>query len=591
LLSLGVRGKLIIISIGVISVSTLVAYAYLSSELERGITLRMREELTVRASLVALQATKTSAGRDEVAAWDAFADAAAISAVGRVSIIRADGVVLGDSQVAAARLSMMENHAQRPEVRNALLGDRGIGERESATVGQRLLYVAVRFERDPGRTFGVARVALPLTELRDASHKLREVLSIGFVLGLAIAVVLSTIAAQISSREARALTQVARRMAGGDLDARTGVSGADELGQLGVALDHLARSLSATLEELRNERDLTTGVIEGMQEGLLLLDRERRVALVNPALREMLLLAAGSVGRPLLEVIRHADLVDLLNRAAAEQGPVAGDIEIAGLKPRRLLVRVVPFTATNEGLLTVFVDVTHLRRLETLRRDFVANASHELRTPIAAIQSAAETLESGAKNDPAAAERFIQMIERNAVRLRSLVDDMLELSRVEAHDFRIRLEALPIRPIVEGVVDLFRERANLLGVSVAFEIDASDLRARADRKALEHVLTNLVDNAIKYTGSGSTVRLSARRDPEDVVIEVADDGPGIAPEHLPRLFERFYRVDAGRSRELGGTGLGLAIVKHLSDAMGGAVSVTSALGRGTAFKVRLRPAD
>jgi two-component system phosphate regulon sensor histidine kinase PhoR len=221
----------------------------------------------------------------------------------------------------------------------------------------------------------------------------------------------------------------------------------------------------------------------------------------------------------------------------------------------------------------------------------VANASHELRTPIAAIQSAAETLESGAKNDPQAAGRFVQMIDRNAIRLRNLVDDMLELSRIEAHDFRIRLEPLPVEPVVQGVVDLFRERAGLKGVEVEARVEPAELKAIADRKGLEHVLTNLVDNAVKYCGTGSRIRVGASLGEGGVALEVSDDGPGIESEHLPRLFERFYRVDAGRSRELGGTGLGLAIVKHLAEAMGGTVAVESAAGQGTTFRVTLAKAD
>jgi two-component system phosphate regulon sensor histidine kinase PhoR len=237
----------------------------------------------------------------------------------------------------------------------------------------------------------------------------------------------------------------------------------------------------------------------------------------------------------------------------------------------------------------VFVDVTHLRRLETLRRDFVANASHELRTPVAAISSAAETLESAVDSDPAAARDFVQMILRNAERLRNLVDDLLDLSRIESQDFALQLETMDAEGIAGPVLDLFRERASKKQIQLTSEF-APGSQMLADRRGLEHVITNLIDNAVKYCPRGSTVAVRAHRDEGSVRIEVQDDGPGIEAEHLPRLFERFYRVDPGRSRELGGTGLGLSIVKHLVEAMRGTITVESEVGRGTRFTVRLKPA-
>jgi two-component system, OmpR family, phosphate regulon sensor histidine kinase PhoR len=588
-LSLGVRAKLIVISVGVISLSTVAAYLYLSRELERALIARIEQDLRTRVDLVA-HGVGWRAGRDATGDdWDALADDLGRHAQARITIVGRDGVVLGDSQVPAHALGAVENHGSRSEVSHALAEGFGTSERLSGTVGERMLYVAVPFVRD-GEVAGVARAALPLTEVEGALGTLREILTIAFVLGLLVAVVLSTVAAEISSRQARALTLAARRMAGGDLDARTGAAGSDELAQLGAALDQLASSLSSTLSELRAERDRMAGVVTGMQEGLLLLDRGRCVALVNPALREMLLLGSDVVGQPLPAAIREGDLVDLLERGAQLGTPTSGEIEIGGLRPSRLLVHVVPLPGDGGGSLAVFVDVTHLRRLETLRRDFVANASHELRTPIAAIQSAAETLDSGAKDDPEAAGRFVRMIERNAARLRTLVEDMLDLSRIEAHDFRIQREDLELRSVVEPVLDLFRERARMKDLELHGTIEPPDLAASVDRRGLEHVLTNLIDNAVKYCGTGCRVRVGAQRTGETVTVAVSDDGPGISGEHLPRLFERFYRVDAGRSRELGGTGLGLAIVKHLAEAMGGSVQVESTPGRGTTFRVVLAPA-
>ncbi len=263
------------------------------------------------------------------------------------------------------------------------------------------------------------------------------------------------------------------------------------------------------------------------------------------------------------------------------------ELELPGLKPRRLLVHASALSGDEGGLLFVFVDVTEVRRLESLRRDFVANASHELRTPVAAVRSATETLRNGALDDPAAAIRFVDIIERNAARLQSLVEDMLELSKLESNEFKLKRERVELSSVVPIVLGLFRERAEKKGVRLTSQTDPSAAAIEGDRRAVEHVLSNLVDNAVKYCPTGTRVVVSTRESEGRVELVVNDDGPGIPAEHLPRVFERFYRVDAGRSRELGGTGLGLSIVRHMVEAMRGKVSVVSEVGRGSTFTVSL----
>ncbi len=417
---------------------------------------------------------------------------------------------------------------------------------------------------------------------------------LGSILAIGVIFVLATFAANVATKHVRALAVAARKMADGDLGSLASAHAEDEFadfGELGAALDHLARSYAAVLADHRTERDRVRGILTGMKEGLLLLDRRRRVSVVNPALREMLLLGADVEGKSPLEVIRHGELVRLLDEADAESEPASGEIDLGGIKPRRLLVHVVRIPGDAGGLLAVFVDVTHLRRLETLRRDFVANASHELRTPIAAISSATETLEGAITKDPKAALDFLAIIQRNAERLRNLVDDLLDLSRIESQDFAVHLEAIDLAEIGGPVLDLFRERAAKKGIRLV-GTGAGGVTLSADRRGLEHVLTNLVDNAVKYCGPGSSVTMRAEMtDAGAVRVIVEDDGPGIERQHLPRLFERFYRVDPGRSRQLGGTGLGLSIVKHLVEAMGGRIEVESEPGKGTRFWVTLSAAE
>lgn len=422
----------------------------------------------------------------------------------------------------------------------------------------------------------------------------------GAIFSIAIAALLAAVSSRWLASEVRRVTDAARRMADGDLAIRTRISGSDEIGALGAALDRLAESLSSAMGELRAERDLVSGILDGMREGVLLVDARGRIRLVNPTLREVLLLAQDVVDRPLIEVIRHAALMDLFDAARTSRAVKSAEIELGGLKPRRLLVRAAPLATDTKSLLAVFVDVTDLRRLESMRRDFVANVSHELRTPVTAVQSAAETLAGGAIHDEVAAKRFVDIIERNSARLCSLIDDLLDLSRIEAREFRLRHELVDLPSLIGQALNTVRERAEKRRVELVVTVEAAARSLVCDRRALEQVLVNLVENAVKYCPD-SRVVISARPvsagaatsalKQNAIVIAVSDNGPGIEPRHLERIFERFYRVDAGRSRELGGTGLGLSIVKHLAEAMGGAVTVASKVGEGTTFSVELPSKD
>ncbi len=589
-MKLGIRAKLVIVSLGLVVASFCIAYGYARWQVEQAVVDSVTDDLAARVDLVALEAEHLTAPAGDRAAWEALAVELGRRAHARVTLIGADGTVLGDSSVPLGDLGLVENHADRPEVKEALRSGRGTDRRHSATVGRDLLYMAVPF-RHGGRPAGVARLALPLVDVDAAIGRLERAMGIAAAIALAVAALMASLAAHFASRGARALTVTARRMAEGDLETRSPPLAGDEFAELGRALDQLARSLSSSLGDLRAERDRLGGVLEGMQEGVLLLGADRKVALVNPALRAMLLLRDDAVGKTPLEVIRHAELKQLLDDAASAGAPALREIELGGLKPRRLLARAAPIGGGARSLLAVFVDVTELRRLETLRRDFVANVSHELRTPVTAIQSAAETLEGAFRRDPEAAAQFVDIILRNATRLRDLVEDLLELSSIESREYRVSAEPLQLGPIALGVVGLFRERAEKKQIRLACELPELLPKIAADRRALEHVLGNLVDNAVKYCGSGAEIVVRAEPNAGGLRVSVDDTGPGIDARHLPRLFERFYRVDTGRSRDLGGTGLGLSIVKHLVEAMGGAVSVESDVGQGSHFGFTLPLAE
>jgi two-component system, OmpR family, phosphate regulon sensor histidine kinase PhoR len=580
---LGIRGKLFAVSFSLIIVSLLAGELYLRASIETNVLDRIRADLFVRLALVERAA---GAQRDpDRAAWDALADDLAPRARGRVTFIDAAGTVIGDSEVATGDLARVENHRDRLEVAAALSGGAESSTRYSATIRKRLMYAAVPMAL-PGGGRGAARLAVPLDEVEAAVAGVQHILWGALIIALAVALVASTTVAQVLSRALRRMTDAARQMAAGDLAVRLRPPGTDEIAELGRALDGMATNLAATLAALRGERDLLGLILQSMQEGVLVLDQESRMLLVNPALRSTLGIPVDTEGRAALELIRNAELQSILERAQAARGPITGEIETTGPRPRRLLIHAASLPMVNakpQGLLAVFVDVTEMRRLETLRKDFVANVSHELRTPITAVRSAVDTLRLTLAGDPAASERFVDIIDRNAQRLGALVEDLLDLSRIESKDYRPEAKPVSLRPVSDQALTLLRARIEEKALDVGNEIAVELPPARADRRALEQVFTNLLDNAVKYCGAGAHVRLRAQQTDRGLRVEITDTGPGIEPRHLARLFERFYRVDSGRSRDMGGTGLGLSIVKHLVEAMGGTIGVESTPGRGSTF--------
>jgi two-component system phosphate regulon sensor histidine kinase PhoR len=419
----------------------------------------------------------------------------------------------------------------------------------------------------------------------------RPALPFALVLAFGVSCATTLFAGRLVSSASKELGAAAGRLATDDLASEARAAGGGDLEEIGRSLDRVAGELAERLGALREERDRLRGMLAGMEEGVLLVDRDGRIAFVNTALRDMLLLGPDAVGKTPFEATRHADLKELLDHAREVAEAVTAEIVTEGLKPRRLLVRIASLPARDDQLCAVFVDVTEMRRLETLRRDFVANVSHELRTPVTAIRSAAETLQSGMPDDPAVLEQFIGIISRNAQRLHELVEDLLELSRIESNKLKLTMEPLDLRLAFARILSTFKERADKRGVELVNDVGLLVPRVLADRRAVEHIVTNLVDNAVKYCGPRSKVVLRGEERGAEVRIVVQDDGPGIDARHLPRIFERFYRIDPGRSREIGGTGLGLSIVKHLAEAMGGAVTVESAPGQGTTFSVLLKKAE
>jgi len=575
---LGIHGRLFILAMGIVAIAVTMTSRYVSGDLRESIEERLTRDLEVRAELLAHQIGAAPAGTD----WQTMAEELGHVAQCRVTLVGADGVVRGDSETARTEIARLENWGNRPEIRRAL--ESGRPASTSRTGRHPLLFAAAPLDASPLRIVYLTQSLVPL---QTAAARAEQLMWMGAMAALGVAAVLAALWSRVVSQSIRQLRTSALAMLD-DLSVRTHVRRTDEVGALAEALDQLADNQKRTVEKLGGERDRLAGVLETMAEGVLLTDRTGRIVLANGSLRMMVASSGPLVGKEPIEAIRNNELADMIERVQRTESPATGEVELIGILPRRVLVRAAPLTVSgNEGVVVVLSDVTELRRLETLRRDFVANVSHELRTPIAAIRAAAETLEDGAIDDPEAARDFLGMIARHGDRLHQLVEDLLELSRIEAQ--KLDLQAIPVdaRELIDHMISLYTLSAARREVLLEARACPADLTLSTDRRALEQILSNLIDNALKYASRGSRVTLSVAEKEGEVRIAVADTGPGIAAKHLPRLFERFYRVDRGRSRDVGGTGLGLSIVKHLTEALGGHVTVESLPGVGSTFTIHL----
>ncbi len=507
----------------------------------------------------------------------------------RITVIAQDGTVLGESTRSSESL---ENHANRPEVIAALETGNGRSVRHSATVGADLLYTAWRDAKDGG--VRVVRVSFPLTKVAARVARLRRVLFSGIAAGVGVGLVGALFLSRRMLRRIRRLVDFASRLARGEQAPYLVQEQNDDLGVLESQLGIMARNVATTIAELQIEHERLEAILRGMVEGVLVTNLAGSVVLMNQRARELLDLPAEhpGTGRRLVELVRDPHVADLTRELAAGALLASRDLELAG--GRTLHVNAAQVREPDDrpfGFVLVLHDVTELRRLEVIRRDFVANVSHELRTPLTAIKGYAETLLGAAGDDRATARRFLAVIDRHAERLGRLIDDLLALSDLELGRSPLRLEATPIAPIVDDVLQMLAARVGQAQLTVTSRIAPETRAVLADPDRLQQVLINVIENAIKYTHAGG--RVAVRVAPADarhagmVEIAVEDTGIGIPAEDIPRLTERFFRVDKARSRQLGGTGLGLAIVKHIVQAHGGTLSIDSTLGHGTTVHVLL----
>ena len=549
-------GAVLIVSVLMI-IAVILSDQRLGSRLERLTSAQLGRE----ARLIALQWSPPIDA-------DALADSAGTALGHRVTLVDSTGRVIGDSEFDGPALTALQNHSTRPEVVEALRSGTGTSKRVSPSEGDEELYVAVAAGR--GR---VARVSIVTAELHEIVAGARGDVLISGVIALLVALALAAVFSRQVTTPVEELRDVTSAIAAGDLSRRPALSAPGEIGDLALAVSRMSEQLSSRLNALQADDDLLGALIESLDEGVVAVDAARRVIRINGSARR-LLGAQASVPFSVDLLPRDRMLHDAIAHALAGEVAERAEAQFGG---RVLAVTARPL-AVGGAVLALF-DLTSVRKLEAVRRDFVANVSHELKTPLTAIRGFAETLALELADDEHH-RQFADTIRANAERMQRLVDDLLDLSRIESGGWRPTPSDVNVATAASEIAGTYKRAADERGSHISVEIDRSAAVVRADPTAVRQALVNLLENAVRYTADG-TITIFSRRDEHGVVVGVRDTGAGIPAEHLPRIFERFYRVDAARSRAAGGTGLGLAIVKHLVEAHGGRVRADSTPGRGT----------
>ena len=536
---------------------------------------RLADESKLIADLLASARDLTEADMDREA------DRLGTLVSGRVTLIAGDGRVVGDSTQTPAELETLENHATRPEVLAATGGAIGTSQRYSTTLQTDMVYVAIRSDHPVVK---YVRLALPLTDVNAQLAVIGSATALSLMAALVAALILSWLFSAPLARRVEAVAAVAQRYSVGDFSRPAHDYGQDELGAVARTLDGAAQELGRKIDDLSRDRARTEAILAGMVEGVLIVDRQGHVQLVNRAAQEMLRVAEQATGRPYVEVIRHPDIAALIGASLRREPVQSRELTLSRDASRTFVARAAAVASSGDGgAVLVLHDITDLRKAGQIRQDFVANVSHELRTPLTAIRGYVEALlDEPALGDDA--RGFLDIIGRHTARMERLVKDLLRLARLDARQEPLERTRCGVRDAFDGVLADLSQSVEARQQRVSVEIPADAAYVDADPGKLHDILRNLVENAVNYSPPQSDIRLSAERHDGAVHLVVADSGPGIPPNDLARVFERFYRVDKSRSGP-GGTGLGLSIVKHLVELHGGHVSVANRPDGGAVFRM------
>jgi two-component system phosphate regulon sensor histidine kinase PhoR len=559
--------KLLLLIIVVIGVTTAALNLLVRRDWEASLESQLDRNLQDKVQMFAVRANQETGKLP----FQQLANEEAAAAHARATIIDHSGKVLADSEASAAE---MENHAARPEFAAALKGEPGSNTRTSRTLGIDFRYAAAP------TSFGAVRLAYPLSDVKASSRRVRAKLLEASGISLLAGLIVALIGAQSVARRLHKMMSFAQEIAEGHLGTRLPESGTDEIGVLASALDKTARQLETNFQNLENSRQQLETLLNSMEDAVVGVSPKREVTWFNGAMKR-LATSTISVGMPLIRAVRDPDLLRVVE-SVLQQRKVQS-VTVYSVAPGRTFgMTAAPLP--DGGVVCVLRDNTEIARVERTRRDFIANVSHELRTPLTSLLGYTETLldETGDSKS----REFLEIIRRNAQRMTRLTEDLLTLARVESGEYPLERAPVSAHELLRDAQIAFNEIARTRGLTIEIE-DSPDLQVFADRDAIHQVFANLIDNALKYASGSKKIELGAKQTPGGVEFYVRDNGSGIASEHLPRLFERFYRVDKARSREAGGTGLGLAIVKHIVLNHRGRVGVDSELGHGSVFWFRL----
>ncbi|HEY2384571.1 MAG TPA: ATP-binding protein [Terriglobia bacterium] len=576
-MDLRLHSRLVALNIAAIAAATLiVGYFFFGGSLRNTFESEIQQQLYRSATLAKAYMRTQTAISDPV---DFANNIAGLLGV-RVTIIAPDGKVVGDSEVSRENLASVANHSDRPEVIDALRTGRGSAVRSSATIGVPFIYVANKL--DDGR---ILRIAMPMSNLEALISGLRQRLLLSILVCAGMTLVFGYMVYAFVSRPLQRLAEASRSLAVGNLDSDIPVSGDRDLAIVGSALNAMARKLKLKIAELEEDKRRTETIIAAMSAGVVVFDLAARVVVSNEAARRLFEISGGLTGRSPLELLRNPG-VEMMIRATlkGEAGPA---IEVVTGSGRVLLARAAPVrTAAGSTELAVMAvhDLTEIRRSEKMRKEFVANVSHEFKTPLTAIRGFAETLLSEPASNSGMSQEFLSAIERNSALLQALVDDLLVLAKLESEP-PVERESVHIRQIIDELVRLRSQQLQEKHIQVEVECEPAEICV--DGARLTRAVSNLLDNAIHYNRDKGSIRITGGPTSKGFELAVSDTGAGIPRGDLPRVFERFYRVEKSRVRSAGGTGLGLAIVKHAVESQGGTVSVSSRLGSGSTFRIVL----
>lgn len=569
----------------IISVSFILVGLFLDKQLEKNFLQVIESSLVAQANIIEYQISPEAVTKEDSNRLEQLVNNLSARINSRISIVAKSGKVLADSRVEESKIGAMESHAARPEIVSALAGKIGKQIRYSSTLKIDMLYIALPISKQ-GEVLAALRLALPLESVNNTLWAVRKIILGGCLFALLLAFALGSIfSAQSVIRPVNKIINISQKFSEGDFSQRLNWYTEDEIGKLAKAIDKMAQDIEDKISQIRQQGQQISAVFNSMSEGVILVDESGCIISINPTIEGIFgIKREEAKGRFFLEAIRNNDLSEVINTVLKQGKFISRELSLVWPVQKNFLINASAIFEKDKvsGCLCVIHDITEMRRLETIRRDFVANVSHELKTPLTSIKGFVETLLEGALEDKVNSRQFLEIISKHTERLSNLINDLLELSSLESREVELQLEEFKIKALVDKVLLGFKSQLKKKSISVNNKL-GDNLSVKAEKDKIEQVLTNLIDNAIKFNKENGTIEIYAHAVDKDLRVVVEDTGIGIPEKDASRIFERFYRVDKARSRELGGTGLGLSIVKHIIELHGGRVGVESTEGLGSKF--------